>query len=175
MTDMYDYLPEDLEWQPKENNNDWERIHIDSSMKGKLLTNKVYEDVKDLQNIIHLKNNSKYAQMKPGSIYSDTIIASKQLSTSTDDLTYENDVEIIKLNGRKVDNATPGNYDPITNQSYDPKTEENIGDERDNDRVELTITPPTGENKPYWMYGIIGISTLIIFGAGVIIIKKKVL
>ncbi len=175
VTDMYDYLPEDLEWQPKENNNDWERIHIDSSMKGKLLTNKVYEDVKDLQNIIHLKNNSKYAQMKPGSIYSDTIIASKQLSTSTDDLTYENDVEIIKLNGRKVDNATPGNYDPITNQSYDPKTEENIGDERDNDRVELTITPPTGENKPYWMYGIIGISTLIIFGAGVIIIKKKVL
>ena len=114
--------------------------------------------------------------MTPGSEAVDTsMVVSKLLSTSTDDLTYENDIEIIELKGRKTNDSIPGNYNPTTNESYDPYTDTYTGDELDDDEVEITITPPTGETKLYWMYVVIGISTLIVIGAGVVIIKKKVL
>ena len=114
--------------------------------------------------------------MTPGSEAVDTsMVVSKLLSTSTDDLTYENDIEIIKLKGRKTYDSIPGNYNPTTNESYDPYTDTYTGDELDDDEVEVTITPPTGENKVYWIYGVVGAVMLIVIGLGVVIIKKKVL
>ena len=93
---------------------------------------------------------------------------------------------MIKLTGRAPIDSTPGNYDPVENQTYDPGdpvdspaypndgtfTDEN---EPDDDKVEVTITPPTGEFRQYLLYGIIGISILVIVGVGIVIIKKKVL
>ena len=104
--------------------------------------------------------------MVPGSEAIDrSIVVSRQLSTTTDDLTYENDIEIIQLRGRKTVDSIPGNYDPTTNTPNEP----------DDDVVEVTITGPTGENRQYIIYGIIGISTLVIIGVGIVIIKKRVL
>ena len=172
--DMFDYLPEDLVLQSTEGNN-WERIDITSDMKDKLLADVIYDEVKGRQNIIHLANPI-FENMVPGSEAVDTsMVVSKQLSPSSDDLTYENDIEIIKLKGRKTYDSIPGNYNPTTNESYDPYTDTYKGDELDDDEVEVTITPPTGESRAYWIYGIIGISVLIIMGVGVVIIKKKVL
>ena len=82
-------------------------------------------------------------------------------------LTYKNDVEIIKLEGRKTYDSTPGNYDP----TIDTYTTEEL----DSNHVELTITAPTGENRQYGVYGAIGIGILIMIGIGIIIIKRKVL
>ena len=45
----------------------------------------------------------------------------------------------------------------------------------DDDYVYLTITGPTGENKNYIPYILLGIAGFIILATGVIIIKKKVL
>ena len=172
--DIFDYLPEDLVLQSTEENN-WERIDITEDMRDELLADVIYDEVKGRQNIIHLANPI-FENMEPGSEAIDTsMIVSKQLSTSTDDLTYENDIEVIELKGRKTYNSTPGNYNPTTNQSYDPQTDTYTGDEPDDDEVELTITPPTGESREYWTYGIIGISILLVMGVGIIIIKKKVL
>ena len=172
--DMFDYLPEDLVLQSTEGNN-WERIDITSDMKDKLLADVIYDEVKGRQNIIHLANPI-FENMVPGSEAVDTsMVVSKQLSPSSDDLTYENDIEIIKLKGRKTYDSIPGNYNPTTNESYDPYTDTYKGDELDDDKVEITITPPTGENRTYWIYGIIGISILIIMSVGIVIIKKKIL
>ena len=175
VVDMYDYLPEDLVLQEGGN---WQRVDIqaeESQIKGIILADKVYDAVKDHQNVVHLASQV-FENMKPGKVATDTsLVVSKQLSTSTDDLTYENDVEIVKLKGGKTYDSIPGNYDPTTNESYDPGTDTFTEDEPDDDEVEVTITPPTGEARSYWIYVIIGISTLIVIGAGVVIIKKKVL
>ena len=175
VVDMYDYLPEDLVLQEGGN---WQRVDIqaeESQIKGIILADDVYDAVKDHQNVVHLASQV-FENMTPGQIATDTsLVVSKQLSTSTDDLTYENDVEIVKLKGGKTYDSIPGNYDPTTNESYDPGTDTFTEDEPDDDEVEVTITPPTGEARSYWIYVIIGISTLIVIGAGVVIIKKKVL
>ena len=177
VVDMFDYLPEDLILQSTEENN-WERINIqakESEIKDKILAEKIYDEVKGRQNIIHLANPI-FEGMTPGSESVDTsMVVSKLLSTSTDDLTYENDIEIIELKGRKTYDSIPGNYNPTTNESYDPYTDTYTGDELDDDEVEVTITPPTGENKVYWIYGVVGAVMLIVIGLGVVIIKKKVL
>ena len=177
IVDMYDYLPEDLVLQAEDGGN-WQRIDIqaeEGQIKGIILAEKVYEAVKGHQNVVHLANQI-FENMAPGTRVTDTsLIVSKQLSTSTDDLTYENDIEIVKLKGRKAEDSIPGNYDPTTNQSYDPGTDTFTEDEPDDDEVEVTITPPTGESRAYWIYGIIGISILIIIGVGVVIIRKRVL
>ena len=61
--------------------------------------------------------------------------------------------------------ATPGNYEPGTG----PKVES------DDDGVVLVITGPTGEDKNYLPYILLGISSFIILGTGIIFIKKKIL
>ena len=174
VVDMFDYLPEDLVLQSTDGNN-WERIDVTEDMRDQLLAGVIYDEVEGRQNIIHLANPI-FENMVPGSEAVDTsMVVSKQLSTSTDDMTYENDIEIVKLKGRKTYDSIPGNYNPTTNESYDPYTDTYTEDELDDDEVEVTITPPTGESRAYWIYGIIGISVLIIMGVGIVIIKKKVL
>lgn len=180
VVDMYDYLPEDVMLQSTD--GDWETKEITSDLSGTYLAEKVYDIVKGFQNVVHLKQpNSIFANMPPNSKKSTTLTVSRQLSVSNDDLTYENDVEIIELEGRRSINIetgeydTPGNYDPTTNQSYDPDTDTFVGDEQDDDYVEVIITGPTGENRQYIIYGILGISMLILVGAGIVVIKKFVI
>ena len=163
IVDMFDYLPEDLVLESTDGN--WESIEITPDMKGQLFADDVYEVVKNLQNIIHLKNPI-FENMEPGSEAVDTtMVVSKQLSVSSDDLTYENDIEVIKLKGRKTIDSIPGNYDPTTNTPNEP----------DDDYVELTITGPTGDDRQYILYGAIGIGILVVVGVGIVIIKRKVL
>ena len=168
VVDMYDYLPADLLLQ-ENNTNNWERVTIQASDRGTILSEEVYESVNGLQNIIHLETPI-FEDMEPGTIRTtaesnSNIVVSRQLSTSSDELTYENDIEIIKLKGLPPDGPTPGNYDPIDNT---PK-------EADDDHAPVTITGPYGNNRQYLLYGILGISALIVIGVGIIIIKKKVL
>ena len=164
VVDMYDYLPSELLFQESTNTN-WEKIAIQDTDKGTILSDEVYEAVKGLQNIVHLKT-AVFKDMLPGTKAVDTtLVVSRQLSTSSDDLTYENDVEVIKLEDRATYNSTPGNYDPTTNTP----------DELDDGNVPVTITAPTGGNRQYFLYGALGISLLIIVGVGIVFIKKKVL
>ena len=182
--DMYDYLPEELVLQE---GGAWDRIEITEDMKGTIIADEVYEAVKDHQNVVHLVDSSTFENMKPGERATTTLIASTQLTSSAKDMTFENDVEIVKLTGRKTNDSIPGNYDPTENQSYIPAPNPDPDDidppmiigqeEPDDDYVPVVITPPTGsdESTSYWTYGIIGISVLIVVGLGVVIIKKKIL
>ena len=184
VVDMYDYLPENVMLQATDSN--WESIEMTSDLSGTYLAEEVYDIVKDFQNVVHLKQpNSVFANMAPNSTASTTLTVSRQLSVSNDDLTYENDVEVVELEGRRSYNYetgeydTPGNYDPTTNRSYDPDSPTPtyvVGDEGDDDYVEVIITGPTGEDKEnYIIYIIVGVSMLILIGAGVVVIKKFVI
>ena len=165
VVDMFDYLPEDVTLNTTDQ-EDWKIQKITSDMKGKLLSNEVYKAVEKRTNIVHLNPAKKVFEMEPGSERrSRSLTVDKLLTSSSDDLTFENDIEIIKLRGRKSRNSTPGNYNPTTNQIH----------EEDDDNVTLTITGPTGSNKQYVVYGVVGISMLIVIGIGIIVIKKKIL
>ena len=165
VVDMFDYLPEDVTLNTTDQ-EDWKIQKITSDMKGKLLSNEVYKAVEKRTNIVHLNPAKKVFEMEPGSERRSTsLTVDKLLTSSSDDLTFENDIEIIKLRGRKSRNSTPGNYNPTTNQIH----------EEDDDNVTLTITGPTGSNKQYVVYGVVGISMLIVIGIGIIVIKKKIL
>ena len=176
VVDMYDYLPEELVLQNSDTTN-WEAINITPDMRGTILAEEIYDTVSGLQNTIHLKS-AIFQNMEPGTRAVDSsMIVSRQLSTSADDLAYENDIEVIRLTGGKPPTTSiPGNYDPTTNESYDPDTDTYVGDEPDDDEVEIVITPPTGTDSiQYITYGIIGITVLVVIGVGIVIIKKKVL
>lgn len=98
------------------------------------------------------------------------IILSKMISSSsrTDDLTYNNMVEITKLTnevGRRTRYSTVGNQDP---------TDDRGPLEVDTDEAnEVTITPPYGQTQiPYFLYA--GIALIMILGvSSIIIIRKK--
>ena len=81
---------------------------------------------------------------------------------------FTNDIEVNEVTGRKMehdgDYTIPGNYEPSNGETG-----------YDDDYVYLTITGPTGENRNYIQYIILGTIGLITLGGGIILIKKKVL
>ena len=90
---------------------------------------------------------------------------SRLLSNDADDFTLDNYIEVNILWDKPMDESTPGNLVPGNSTTY----------ENDDDHVDATITGPTGENQNYVPYVILGISTFVILGAGIVFIKKKVL
>ncbi len=161
--DIFDYLPENMVLSSTSGN--WEKIEITEDMKGTILSEEVYDAIKDQNNVVHLRNPI-FETMPPNSEVKDTsLVVTRQLSTSSEDLTYENDLEVIELASGKITGSIPGNYNPVTNTP----------NELDDDSVAVIITAPTGDNRQYWVYGLIGISLLAIIGVGIVIIKRKVL
>ncbi len=190
VTDIFDYLPEGLVFESDNvANENWELIDdIEEWYEGGYLSEIVYEQVKDLSNIIHLTETGKelFASMTPSSTASANIVASRQLSITNDDLSYENDVEIVAYKNRQPIDSTPGNYDPTENVTYesdpdDPDDPDKYitveGNEPDDDYLIVTITPPTGSDETikYWMYGGLGVTLLAVMGTGIVLIKRKVL
>ena len=93
--------------------------------------------------------------------------ATKYLNAS-EDIELENETEIVKVEkpGGAHLTFTPGNYVPGTGPAV----------ECDDDMAELVlITPNTGGNYNYMIPIGITVLAFIIVGAGVVIIKKKVL
>lgn len=90
-----------------------------------------------------------------------------KILTTTDEIVLNNEVEEVtaKKTGGAMIQSTPGNYVPGTGPT-----------ESDDSMAETTsVTPATGENRDYIIPVMIGATALIILGAGVIIIKKKVI
>ena len=89
---------------------------------------------------------------------------SKLLSTTADTMRYTNDVEILQYLGYSpTKNTIPGNLIPGK-----PK-------ENDEDFVRTTITPPTGTIISRWLYVTTAVAGLILVGATIIFIKKRIL
>ena len=87
---------------------------------------------------------------------------------------YENNAEItyVTKNGGGLLETTPGNYIP----DEEDDTGNNPTHEVDDDLAEtVTITAPTGENRNYIPFIILGITSLTMISVGIIMIKRKVI
>ena len=101
---------------------------------------------------------------------------SRLLAVNTDTMKYTNDVEILQYSGysqnkdrteentyNRVKDTTPGNLVPGGAM------------EDDEDSVRTTITPPTGTIISRWLYVLTTTAGLILIGATVIFIRKRIL
>ena len=100
---------------------------------------------------------------------------SRLLAVNTDTMKYTNDMEILQYSGysqnknrventySRVKDTTPGNLVP------------GGAKEDDEDSVRTTITPPTGTIISRWLYVTTVVAGLILVGATVIFIRKRIL
>ena len=100
---------------------------------------------------------------------------SRLLAVNTDTMKYTNDIEILQYSGysqnknrtentyHRTSDTTPGNLVPGGAM------------EDDEDSVRTTITPPTGTIISRWLYVLITTAGLILIGATVIFIRKRIL
>ena len=91
-------------------------------------------------------------------------LQTSKILTNSDEIDLNNEAEITNItrNGGSTPNVIRDRY-VVENLNLWHKAET------------VTITTPTGENRDYAMMISIGISTLAILGAGIILIKKKIL
>ncbi len=184
VTRLFDYLSNGLEFDATDpENSNW--TDIKSDIKTDMVTNgflsqDAYDVIKTYNRVLA---TDTFANMQPNEIKTITMKATKLLANNEDDFAFDNDVEVNTLKGRKMEYiptdlsqrdpdakdeyvyATPGNYVPGTGPEV----------ESDDDVKVLVITGPTGENNNYLPYILLGISSFIILGTGIIFIKKKVL
>ena len=106
-----------------------------------------------------LKNEKLNQELEPGKTSEAISLYAKKILSNSDEIDLNNDAEIAEITRSKETGRIPK---VVTSHVYD--------------RGEMvTVTPPTGENKNNIIPIIIGVTSLIILGAGIIIIRKKVL
>ncbi len=138
----------------------YESFYEDYSEEIKTATTEILKRIRETQSadktILHNANLEK--ELKPGESNTVNLYTSKLLANS-DEIDLNNSVEITKVesNSKGIRRITPR-----TSRLYD-------------NAERVMITPPTGENRDYALTIVLGLSTLIILGAGVVLIKKKVL
>ena len=135
---------------------------------------KFKEEAKGYQVIILNFENQDLNLGVGDSATDESIVVSRVLSNSDDDLKYENSAEILEIyneTGRPQAESVPGNYVPGKSIS-----EVSENGEKDSDKATISVVPSTGEDKSTPMQYIIGISLgLVVLAGGVFIIKKKLL
>lgn len=141
---------------------------------------KTFDEAKDLvDNIVYEHEDStmkdkkilyteslKEQKLKPTESTTTGLTVSRILTTS-DEISLNNETELVELNknGGAKPESVPGNYVPGTGPS-----------ETDDGMAETTIvTPATGGNQNYLLPIMIGVTAFVILGAGIIIIKKRVI
>jgi len=163
---------------------------IQALFNGSGVTDDAYNTIAVLTGEATAKEGSALAiddELEPDETAKSDFILTQLISpeNESDDLTYKNVLEIIKTTndvGRRMHFSIAGNHVPAERDEADPaevlKTSlRPIGYEVDTDDGELiTIIPPFGANMVQdTHYAIFAIALIAVFGAGVYLIKKKVL
>ena len=182
---VLDYTDNNLTFVKEQNNDNRWNIIKATKVEGddnrlnvsetQIVDNKLYEDVKgneikksNINTIVHSDYwASKNTSLAPNESNNDLgLKLTKLLSNTDEEMTYNNDVEIIqvvKTGGRAVQTQV-GKY------SFE---QEGIGGSSE----EVTITPPTGEEKDNTIYYAVGIALAIflVVSAGVVtfVIRHK--
>ena len=145
--------------------NGWKVYKVDDL--GNYISADITEDVKQYNTI--LVKEFENAEIAPGGT-TDTTLTLSQVMTSNnkaqDQLKYGNIAEVIEYtnnNGRIITTSIVGNRNPNRGASES---------EEDDDMAEdVTILPPFGENRVYY---VLGLGIAIITLAGVVIIRRMV-
>ena len=169
-----DYVDNTLAYREDDNTSGgWKSLaQIDNlqsveNMSGKYLDPNIVDTINKNVGQILVNDSKTNTALAPNEQTYVELILSKALSSSSkDDPTFDNIAEILQYTndvGRRSE--IPGDQDP----TQDPTAGKN-----DSDCAEqITITPPTGENRAY--YFVLITAVLVILSTGIILIKKKVL
>ena len=132
---------------------------------------KALQGIKDSSTKITLPRGTEYA-------YEQEMTATKLLANQ-DENVYDNNIEILKIDGKTARTIQESNEGVQIEKSYMPGNYEPSLEsgtfEQDDDRVKVIITPPTGITNYVTIYIIAALIGLIAVSVGVIVIKKKVL
>ena len=182
------------------NNKDWFRVDSDGTTpidrdylkNNGYISDMTYDTIgnKELQIIA----TNTFSNVEPaGGTKTSVIYASTTLANQEENALYDNHVEIIGINAKigrtikEVNDDTraqvvktykPGNYIPTLasrHTSNNPLLEEEGLHQQDDDRVRITVTPPTGTTMYTTIYIIAAVVGLMIIVGGILLIKKKVI
>lgn len=173
---IVDYLPSELIYDAEKtkiaNNNQecWETTYTAQMLKENGLISDAVEGKVNSGYTVLVTNNDVFSLTKENPV-SVKLYATTTITSTAKDIRVVNYTEIIDYNSTTLITddsgkiSTPGNLVPGESDTY----------EADDDNVDFVITPPTGENKDYTTYYILGVSVLLILGLGIVLIKKKVI
>ena len=171
-------------------NNGWEEKEARKLYEDGLISKETYEAIDDKYRIYC---TDKYKEIGKGKTEPEYMTATKLLS-NRNEKSFNNHVEILKIDAKtartiKESNVIKeykmGNYVPSLeerktyvddneNPVYVPKDKEEVGfHEQDDDRVKVTITPPTGESNNIITHCIMALLVLIIIAIVIIYAKKN--
>lgn len=167
---VVDYLESSMTLQLEDEQNIWRQIELselyDETKGIALIDEEVYNELKSGN--YHILATNEFEDVGIGDSKEVKLYTTKYLAVSNN-IVEDNHVEILELIGKRtIKDSTPGNHIPVGS--------ENINDdwELDEDKVRLTITPPTGTTVNYVLYIIATAVTLTILVFGITIIKKKI-
>ena len=178
--------------------NTGEPITADRLKEKGYISEKTYNALKDGEYQIIVTDT--FNELKAGgNSKTTTLYTSKLLASQEESNTFENHIEVLQLNSRiartiqgvedvwqintirkQIEKSyKPGNYIPSLTQrtiNDDDASLEIPGlHQPDDDRVRVTITPPTGISNYITIYIITAVIGLIVIVGGIIFIKKKVI
>lgn len=160
---VVDYLDKDLGFE-QDKNSDWEQIT--QERLGELNAVKI-DDTEFINSRMILYTDKTAIALEPKDTTSVSLEVSKIL-TSSGDLSFENDAETVKIKQRipipppPTPTPEPTPIPPVPPFPVD--TAEKV-----------QITPSTGDDRNYVVPIAVGITSLVILGCGIFIIKKKVI
>lgn len=187
-----DYLDSEFIFN-SEINNEWSVITADSLREQGLISEVTKQAL--LTGDYKIVITDGFKEVKTGESVTKKLYVTKLLASKADDYTFENHSEILKINhnlARTIETKTnlfgnetvekksykPGNYVPgLANRKLNTDTSvEKAGlHEKDDDRIVIRLTPPTGVNISLIIYSIVTAIALMIFVVGIVIIRKKVI
>ena len=100
---------------------------------------------------------------------------SRLLAVNTDTMKYTNDIEILQYSGYSQNKNRTENTYHRTSDTIPGNLVPGGAKEDDEDSVRTTITPPTGTIISKWLYVLTATAGLILIGATIIFIRKRVL
>ena len=100
---------------------------------------------------------------------------SRLLAVNTDTMKYTNDIEILQYSGYSQNKNRTENTYHRTSDTIPGNLVPGGAKEDDEDSVRTTITPPTGTIISKWLYVLTATAGLILIGATVIFIRKRIL
>ena len=174
--------------------NGWSTIELNKDENKKYISedvlNALYnENGQCAYSTILISNGLDTAMLKPGESTTISLSLNKTLAPTQEEMRYENVTEVVEVKktwGRELlmeettrgagDGQRLGNFNPVGDPNDETTTTIQVKDPDTSYTETIIINTPTGSDQnSIILYTTIGIASLAILAAGVIVIKKKIL